>query len=227
FARNYALELELDPNIVVQKIKYELGVLKIDEEDEEKQDDDAQNTQADCVAQCNKIPTAAVAAGAGGDAGGFFARTWKYFAGGAAVILVLAVFFALRGRAPETAEQLVVAIPVAEQQAPATPAVRATPEFTVPVREAFGLANRADATVILQATAETWLKVEDARGETLFSRVLSEGDVYYVPTATTRATVGNAGGIDVWVNGRLAPRLGGDRVRRSGILLTPAALMPE
>jgi len=216
FARNYALELELDPEIVVKKIKYELGILK-DEEEEEKQDA-PQVPQIEVPTDYSKSRGGAAALL--GDMSEFLARSWKLI-----VVLLLmgtvaaALVFGMRGRDSDKRAQ---DAPVVEQAADAV-----APTFRLPIRESFGTANRANATVVLQATAETWLKVEDSRGETLFSRVLTAGDVYYAPiTGNPRATVGNAGGIDVWVGGVQAPRLGADHVRKSGVMLNPGALMP-
>ena len=77
----------------------------------------------------------------------------------------------------------------------------------------------------MQANQESWVKVEDARGNTIFSRVLVPGDIYYVPVGEKyKATFGNAGGIDIWVNGKLAPKQGADHVRKSGIVMTAEAL---
>ena len=58
------------------------------------------------------------------------------------------------------------------------------------------------------------------------SRVLMPGDVYYVPAkGKYKATFGNAGGIDVWVGGKLAPQLGQEYKKVSGIELTPENLI--
>ena len=100
------------------------------------------------------------------------------------------------------------------------------PEYKIAVRERFGTNNREKADVILQAVQESWVKIEDARGNTVFSRVLVPGDVYYVPTGNKyKATFGNAGGIDIWVNGKLIPDVGADHVRKSGISMSPKSLL--
>ena len=79
---------------------------------------------------------------------------------------------------------------------------------------------------ILQAAQESWVKVEDGRGNTVFSRVLVPGDVYYVPNGDKyKATFGNAGGVDIWVDGVRAPDAGPDHTRKSGISLTPESLI--
>jgi len=60
----------------------------------------------------------------------------------------------------------------------------------------------------------------------VFSRVLVPGDIYYVPAGDKyKGTFGNAGGIDVWVDGKIAPKLGADHTRKSGISMAPDSLM--
>jgi hypothetical protein len=50
------------------------------------------------------------------------------------------------------------------------------------------------------------------------------GDVYYALNGTT-ATIGNAGALDIWVNGREIPKLGTEHQRLLDILLTPENLV--
>ena len=60
----------------------------------------------------------------------------------------------------------------------------------------------------------------------MFSRVLVPGDVYYVPAGDKyKATFGNAGGVDIWVEGKLAPDAGPDHTRKAGISMSPESLM--
>ena len=102
----------------------------------------------------------------------------------------------------------------------------AEPEYKLAVRERFGTDNRKKADVVLQASQESWVKIEDGRGNTVFSRVLVPGDIYYVPAGDKyKATFGNAGGIDIWVNGKLIPDVGADHVRKSGISMSPKSLL--
>lgn len=208
FARNYAMELGLDPDEIVTKIKREMGQI------------------TDCVADASADADGACAVpdSKKGDmfkrAYQFVRRHWIWFLGG--LIAVLAIVVAL------------VAIAPSANEAPETPAVVAPvatvtePAYNAPVRERFGTENRDSAQVILQAIQESWVKVEDGRGNTVFSRVLVPGDVYYVPAGDKyKATFGNAGGVDAWVNGKLAPKMGENHTRKSGISLAPAALMTE
>lgn len=214
FARNYAMELGLNPDEIVTKIKQEMGVIP-----------GACSTTGDvtdeegptCARPSLKVenPTKA-----------FFVRVyqfiyqhWIWFAGALAAIVLLVIILSLFGgdKTEEVAPTVQETVAVVESS---------EPEYKLTVRERFGTENRKKSNVILQATQESWVKVEDARAKTVFSRVLVTGDVYYVPVGDKyKATFGNAGGIDIWVNGKLAPRAGDMGARKAGIVLTPESLM--
>ena len=214
FARNYAMELGLNPDEIVEKIKKEMGLIPGacsatgDAADEE---------GPTCARPSLKEENPAKA---------FFVRVyqfvyqhWIWFAGALGAIILAIVLISVLGGGEE-----------ATTPAPDTAVVAVTesnePQYSQSVRERFGTENRKDANVILQATQESWVKVEDGRGNTVFSRVLVSGDVYYVPNGNKyKATFGNAGGIDIWVNGKLIPEIGKDGERKSGISLAPENLL--
>ena|GEM_PF-5499600 len=103
--------------------------------------------------------------------------------------------------------------------------VSTEPNFRYPVREKFGEKNVSESRVVLQAEKESWVKIDDAKGNSVFSRVLSQGDVYYMPNGDNfKATFGNVGAIDVWVDGQLMNKLGAANTRKSGISMAPNAL---
>ncbi len=214
FARNYAMELGLNPDEIVTKIKQEMGVIPGTCSASGDNNDDEGPT---CARLSLKVENPIKA---------FFVRVYQYiyqhwiwFAGALAAIILAVVIISVVGGGNT------------EETLPATPEVVAIapssePEYKLTVRERFGTENRKKANVILQATQESWVKVEDARGSTEFSRVLVTGDVYYVPVdGKYKATFGNAGGIDIWVNGKLAPHVGDSGARKTGIVLTPESLM--
>ena len=214
FARNYAMELELDPKLIIGKIKYEMGIIQPHVEEEE-------NTEISEIIETPIIMTPDVPRkGTTARATELIKNNIKIVIAGVCALVILLVGISVFSGGGK--ERVIYA---EEYDVSETGTAQTGIQFRIPVRESFGTANRANATVVLQATAESWVMIEDARGQTLFSRVLTRGDIYYVPVANVRATVGNAGGIDVWVNGRLAPALGADNARRSGIVMTPAALM--
>ena len=153
----------------------------------------------------------------------FIRRNWIWFVAGCVLVLALVGTLVALNLNHESDSSNVQSV---ETVAPAASVME--PEYNVNVRERFGTENAENADVILQATQESWVKVEDARGNTAFSRVLVPGDVYYVPSGDEYTAIfGNAGGVDVWVNGKLAPKQGADHVRVSGISLSPEKLMPE
>lgn len=214
FARNYAMELGLNPDEIVTKIKQEMGVIP---GACSTSGDNADEEGPTCARPSLKVenPTKA-----------FFIRVyqfiyqhWIWFAGAlAAIILAIVIVLMVGGNASEDVTP--------EVQETVTVVDGKEPEYKLSVRERFGTENRKKANVILQATQESWVKVEDARGNTEFSRVLVTGDVYYVPVGDKyKATFGNAGGVDIWVNGKLAPRVGDAGARKAGIILSPESLM--
>ncbi len=202
FARNYAIELGLNPDEIIKKIKSELNI----KPEFEEQDDEESGKSVDfsgAMAGLTKKLT----------------MNWKIIAGAIAAIFIIIISVKIVAFV-RTSMDTTDSDQVSEQMGPQI-------KFTIPVKEYFGTENRADARVVLQAQAETWLKVENTKGETLFSRVLVAGDVYYAPTENARATLGNAGGVDVWVNGDLIPKLGAANTRKSGINLTPEGLIAK
>ena len=212
FARNYAMELGLDPDEIVNKLKREMGLVA------ECGTDDASDAQSCTVADKEKWYR-----GLWGRSLKFIRRNWIWFVAGCVLVLAIVGTLVALNLNHESDSSNVQSV---ETVAPAASVME--PEYNVDVRERFGTENAENADVILQATQESWVKVEDARGNTAFSRVLVPGDVYYVPSGDEYTAIfGNAGGVDVWVNGKLAPKQGADHVRVSGISLSPEKLMPE
>ena len=63
--------------------------------------------------------------------------------------------------------------------------------------------------MVLQATADSWIQVRDADHRVLFSGVLKAGQSYPVPDQPGLSMrAGNAGGLDVTVDGKPAAPLG-------------------
>lgn len=218
FARNYAIELGLDPDEIVAKIKQEMGA------------------SANCSGATDDADTSACAMPSIKEeswyklmfvkAYQFVYQNWIWFLGGLVglVIIILGVVLLSGGddtealpKVAETNTQVENVVAVIDDKEPA---------YKHDVRERFGMDNRENANVILQATQESWVKVEDGRGKTVFSRVLVPGDVYYVPVGNKyKATFGNAGGIDIWVDGQLIPDVGANHTRVAGISLSPENLL--
>ncbi len=80
-------------------------------------------------------------------------------------------------------------------------------------------------TVTLTATQDVWIQVRDkASGKRLISNTLAQGKTYAVPPGNLALTTGRAGALQVRVNGRLLPPLGGLAETLRSVDLTPAAL---
>jgi len=94
--------------------------------------------------------------------------------------------------------------PVARPPISASSAVAATlPTAAGPARPA------GPSRIIIRAIADSWLQVGDGRGTTLFAQVLRAGDSYHVPDrAGLRFDTGNAGGLEITVDGRPVPGIG-------------------
>jgi hypothetical protein len=100
---------------------------------------------------------------------------------------------------------------------PAVAALPQTPDITQPATAAdqpkqpdntYG-APEGQARVVLHAVADSWVQVRDKASNLLFTRVLKPGEHYNVPNQPGLTLVaGNAGGIDVTVDGQEAHRLG-------------------
>ena len=111
-------------------------------------------------------------------------------------------------------------VPPVDTKPPAGPAVAAlpqTPDMTQPAAAAdqpkqpdntYG-APEGQSRVVLHAVADSWVQIRDKASNLLFTRVLKPGEHYNVPNQQGLTLVaGNAGGIDVTVDGQEAPRLG-------------------
>lgn len=74
----------------------------------------------------------------------------------------------------------------------------------------FGVDNTT-ARVVLRARSETWIEVKSADGAPYLSRVLKPGDVYMAPDIPNlKMTTGNAGGLEIRVDGNEIASLGGN-----------------
>jgi cytoskeletal protein RodZ len=80
--------------------------------------------------------------------------------------------------------------------------------------------------VVLRATEISWVELRDASGKRVFSRLLKRGETYNVPgkSGITLAT-GNAGALDVLVDGQTIGPLGPAGAVRRNVLLEPDALL--
>ena len=143
---------------------------------------------------------------------------------------------ALASAAPEPTQALAATQPLATADttgqtaspvpsAPRLSGLIGASEAAVPSAGAADRTPAAIERVVVRATGESWVQVRAQDGTTLFTRVLRNGDVYRVPDrpGLTLAT-GNAGALEIVVDGAPAPSLGtfGEVVRN--IALDPARL---
>ncbi|TNE25452.1 MAG: helix-turn-helix domain-containing protein [Alphaproteobacteria bacterium] len=109
-------------------------------------------------------------------------------------------------------------IPVEERQAPIPPPVTQRSQriiADIQTGESFGN-RRGNSRIVLIARDSSWVQVRDGSGQTLFQQVLRPGQSYYVPRGeNTKLATANAGGIDVYVDGKKMPPFGkkGDIIR--------------
>ncbi|MFQ6760528.1 MAG: helix-turn-helix domain-containing protein [Alphaproteobacteria bacterium] len=215
FARNYAMELGLDPDEIVDKVKAELGIEAENDTPVTIEDLAERDKTAEYKAKIQEFVRVAV---------DYVRRHWLWFAIGAGVLVVAMLIVIIFGGSnsapadtPVAAPAPVVAAPVVEE-----------PVYNIPVRERFGKENMAKSHVIIQAVEDSYVGVEDSRGKVIFGRSLVAGDVFYVPNGTGyKAKFGNAGGVDIWVDGELAPKVGANKTSKKDVSLNPDSLMKK
>jgi cytoskeleton protein RodZ len=113
----------------------------------------------------------------------------------------------------------------AEDEIPLAPALVAT-AFAAEGRapRVYGKDNTA-ARIVLRAKQDSWVQVRDAKGDLLLTRVLRTGDSYRVPNQPDLTLVtGNAGGIQIEVDGTALAPIGKIGMVRRNIALDPQRL---
>ncbi|MEZ5667511.1 MAG: DUF4115 domain-containing protein [Alphaproteobacteria bacterium] len=82
-----------------------------------------------------------------------------------------------------------------------------------------------DARVLLRATADCWIQITDGNGAEVFTRLLKAGEIYKVPNRDDLLLrMGNAGGLEVLVDGATLPPLGGAGEVKRNVSLAPDSL---
>jgi len=87
--------------------------------------------------------------------------------------------------------------------------------------------NAADtARVSIKALSDCWIQVRAPDQSIVFSRVLKSGEVYQVPGKPGLSLrTGNAGALEIAVDGKAAPSIGGVGMLRRNVALDPDALL--
>lgn len=114
----------------------------------------------------------------------------------------------------------------AETAVPAAPRIAGligASEAAVPSDTAAGSVTTPVDRLVIRARSDSWVQIRDDAGHTLYTRVMREGDVYRVPDREGLSlATGNAGALDILVDGRMAPSLG-----ESGQVVRNVALNPD
>lgn len=137
--------------------------------------------------------------------------------------------------APQQQEAAVPAAPAATVAGRGEPlAIPAAPDSNPPATaflvnhepKVYGEEN-VDARIVLRANQDAWVQVRDRQGSLLLTRVLRAGDSYRVPNrGDLTLLTGNAGGLEIVVDGRPLAPLGPVGAVRRNIPLDPQALAP-
>jgi cytoskeleton protein RodZ len=111
---------------------------------------------------------------------------------------------------PTSAAAALVHEPVAD----AAPAAAPAPAVPVPALDG--------GRIMLRANADAWVQVKDRSGTVLLNKVLKPGDTWQVPRQDNLLlTTGNAGGMEVLVDGVTTPALGASGAVRRDLPLDP------
>ena len=105
--------------------------------------------------------------------------------------------------------------------APAAPSV----ETPAPTQEAALPAGESKG-IVLEARIDSWVQVVNSSGKVVFSQILRPGERYVVPDEPgLTLDTGNAGGLDVLVDGNKAPPLGDVGAVRHRVVMDAGRLM--
>ncbi|MFD2234088.1 helix-turn-helix domain-containing protein [Phaeospirillum tilakii] len=126
---------------------------------------------------------------------------------------------------PPAASVPVAPVVAATEAAPAAPAAPAEVKPPEPDGKVFG-AEHADARVVLRAALDDcWVQVREMDGSILTSRLLRRGDALRLPNRPGLVLMaGNAGALEVTVDGRRIPALGAVGQVRRDVRLDPDRL---
>ncbi|MBV9553117.1 MAG: DUF4115 domain-containing protein [Alphaproteobacteria bacterium] len=119
---------------------------------------------------------------------------------------------------PPQAAAVPVAPPVGARQTAAAPAGPAAAAGAPP-------AVGPNAKIAIRAVADCWIQVRAPDQSIVFSRVLKSGETYTVPArAGLSLRTGNAGALEIAVDGKPVPAIGGIGTLRRDVVLDPAEL---
>jgi cytoskeleton protein RodZ len=84
----------------------------------------------------------------------------------------------------------------------------------------------ADGRIVLRAIGDCWIEVRDGSGAVILTRLLQAGESYQVPKeGNLTLLAGNAGGLQIEVDGRKLAPLGAKGAVLRNIALNPESLL--
>ena len=89
--------------------------------------------------------------------------------------------------------------------------------------------NKEKENISLKAISEVWLEILNEEGKIIFSKILTEGDVYNLPKESGKYSLntGNAGALQVLIDQETPRMLGEVGAMKQGVLLDPVVLKKE
>lgn len=82
-----------------------------------------------------------------------------------------------------------------------------------------------ESKIVLRSSADSWVQILNTDNEVVFSKILQRGETYPVPNQDgLRLDTGNAGGLEILVEGRLLPPIGASGSVRRDVPLDVAKL---
>lgn len=106
------------------------------------------------------------------------------------------------------------------------PAARQTKAVMAPENPEVAISNANRNKVIVRVTADSWVEVRSGDEDPMLSKVLHAGEIYEVPPLPgLKLATGNAGGIQIVVNGRALPLLGPMGAVRRDVALDAESLL--
>ena len=82
-----------------------------------------------------------------------------------------------------------------------------------------------DSRIVIRANADSWIEIQDGDGSVLLRQILRTGDSFRVPNRPGLSLMtGNAGGIEISVDGKPGRRMGPTGFVRRNIPLDPDQL---
>ncbi|MGH6891158.1 MAG: RodZ domain-containing protein [Dongiaceae bacterium] len=129
---------------------------------------------------------------------------------------------------PEATADETPASATEDQVPPEADVAAATEEVTEespPQPEEAAESEKKAGKIVVRARLESWIQVTNASKEVVFSRVLRVGETYTVPDEKGLVlTTGNAGGVEILLDGKKLKSLGTVGLVRRGIPLDPKKL---